>query len=61
MPIVRLGLAVRSMRAGERLAVQATDPAFEADLNAWAKRTGHRIVQFERGEVSAAVIEKAEA
>ncbi len=61
MPIVRLGLAVRSMDVGQQLAVQATDPAFEADLNAWAKRSGHRIVDFERGEVSAAVIEKVAA
>lgn len=61
MPIVRLGLTMRAMGPGERLGVQATDPAFEADLNAWARRTGHRVISFERGEVATAVIEKSDA
>jgi len=58
MPIVRLGLAFRSLATGDRLRVEATDPAFEADLAAWAKKLGHAVLSFERGDVQSAVIEK---
>lgn len=58
MPIVKLGLAVRQAEAGERVEIEATDPAFEPDLAAWARKTGHRIVEFAGGEVQRAVVEK---
>ena len=58
MPIVRISQAVRNMACGERLQVEATDPAFRVDLEAWARRMGHRLVEFHDGPVMRAVIEK---
>lgn len=58
MPIVKVGMAIRSLQPGDRLTVEATDPAFEPDLEAWARKTGHRILEFEKGSVQRAVVEK---
>ena len=58
MPIVRISQAVRYMACGERLQVEATDPAFRVDLEAWVRRMGHRLVEFQDGPVMQAVIEK---
>lgn len=59
MPIVRISQAVKTMACGERLVVAANDPAFQADLEAWVRRLGHRLVEFHNGPVEQqAVIEK---
>lgn len=49
MPIVKLGMAARQVEADTDIEVEATDPAFEPDLHAWAKKTGHTILAFEGG------------
>ena len=59
MPIVKLSLAVRELASGESLTIEATDPAFEADLRAWSQMTGHTIEDFERGDVQRARIQVA--
>lgn len=59
MPIVKLSLAVKGLASGEELVVTATDPAFGADLEAWASMTGHRIVAFDGGETMTARIQVA--
>lgn len=59
MPIVRISQAVKAMACGETLRVEACDPAFKADLQAWVRRLGHRVVEFHDGPVQSAVIEKA--
>lgn len=46
MPIVRIAKAVKSMTPGQTLEVQATDPSFQADIEAWARRTGNELVSF---------------
>lgn len=56
MPIVRLGMAVRKMDAGTEVTIEATDPAFEPDLQAWAKKTGHTVVEFTGGDVQRAIV-----
>ena len=56
MPIVKLGMAVRQLAAGTEIEVEATDPAFEPDLQAWARKTGHTIVTFTAGEIQRAVV-----
>ena len=38
---------------------EGSDPAFKADIQAWAKRFGHEIVSFESGAVCRATIVKA--
>lgn len=58
MPIVKIGMAIRSLTAGDRLTVEATDPAFEPDLAAWSRKTGHKVIEFEDGGVKRAVVEK---
>ncbi|MEZ6060501.1 MAG: sulfurtransferase TusA family protein [Planctomycetaceae bacterium] len=57
MPIVAITRTVKSMSNGQRLEVHATDLAFRMDLEAWVRRTGHRLESFEEGEVQRAVVE----
>jgi tRNA 2-thiouridine synthesizing protein A len=59
MPLVMISKAIKGMAAGETLAVEASDPAFEADLKAWARKTGNILVEFAGGDVQKAVIKKA--
>ena len=58
MPIVRLSQAIRKLQDGEHIEVEATDAAFEPDLQAWARQLGHAVVSFQAGEVQRAVIQK---
>ena len=58
MPIVKISQAVKAMANGDLLHVDASDPAFQADLEAWIRRMGHRLVKFHDGPVQQAVIEK---
>jgi tRNA 2-thiouridine synthesizing protein A len=59
MPIVRISQKLRTMESGDVLVIEASDPAFKADIQAWAKRFGHEIVSFESGAVCRATIVKA--
>lgn len=61
MPIVKLGMTARQLAPGTEIEVEATDPAFEPDLLAWAKKTGHAVLQFEGGEVQRAVVRTRDA
>ncbi len=61
VPIVRVSQAVKAMRPGEQLRIEASDGAFRADLEAWVRRLGHRLVEFEDGPVKRAVVEKIAA
>ena len=56
MPIVKITQQVKAMAPGQTLEVQATDLAFQLDLEAWARRTGNEIVSFEPGQDQRAVI-----
>lgn len=46
MPIVRLSVVARELRPGDEVTIEADDLAFRADLNAWARRTGFDIAEF---------------
>ena len=59
MPIVNISKTMRTMSTGDILVVEASDPAFEADLRAWAKRFGHEIRSFEPGSEQRATIVKS--
>ena len=48
MPIAMTKEAIDKIDIGQILKVEADDPAAEADLKAWAKRTGNEIVKFEK-------------
>jgi TusA-related sulfurtransferase len=60
MPIVKVSQAIKALATGDLLRVEATDPAFTADVEAWVRRMGHRLVEFHDGPVQQAVIEKVE-
>jgi TusA-related sulfurtransferase len=47
-PVLRTRVAIESLRVGEVLEVIADDPSSEADIKAWAKHTGHRILKVDK-------------
>lgn len=52
MPIVKTKKAMNGLQAGQVLEVQATDKGSKADLEAWAKSSGHHYLgTIEQGDV----------
>ena len=49
LPVLKANKALRSMSAGARLTVLATDPASVKDFQAYARETGHALVGFSEG------------
>ncbi|MDQ1914501.1 sulfurtransferase TusA family protein [Paenibacillus sp. GD4] len=45
MPIVRTKKTIDDLESGQVLEVHATDKGAKNDLTAWAKSTGHELVQ----------------
>jgi tRNA 2-thiouridine synthesizing protein A len=58
MPIVRLSQAMRGIESGAKIVIEANDPAFRADLEAWVRRFGHTILAFDEGSISRATVLK---
>ena len=58
MPIIKISKIIESMEVGQRLIVEATDPAFRPDIEAWGRKTGHAILEFSDDDIKTAVIEK---
>jgi tRNA 2-thiouridine synthesizing protein A len=58
IPIVRISQAIRKMGASQTLEVEADDPAFGADVDAWVRKMGHELVAFDEGAVQRAIIRK---
>ncbi len=48
MPVINTKQEMDKLAIGEILEVLADDDAAEADLKAWAKRTGQRILEIEK-------------
>ena len=46
LPVLKANKALRSLEAGARLLVLATDPASVKDFRAFAQETGHALVAF---------------
>ncbi|MBM7569028.1 sulfurtransferase TusA family protein [Paenibacillus sacheonensis] len=44
LPVIRTKKAMEEMKTGEVLEVRATDSGSVADLQSWAKRTGHQYI-----------------
>jgi tRNA 2-thiouridine synthesizing protein A len=59
MPIVKISKAAKGLSPGETLAAESDDPAFQADLEAWIRKTGNKLVEFTEGDVCHAIIKKA--
>ncbi|WP_145144140.1 sulfurtransferase TusA family protein [Roseomonas gilardii] len=49
LPVLKANKALRSLPAGARLTVLATDPASVKDFQAYARETGHALVSFSEG------------
>jgi len=52
LPVLKANKALRSMAAGARLTVLATDPASVPDFNAFCRETGHALVAFSEDQGS---------
>ncbi len=46
LPVLKANKALRSLPAGARLVVLATDPASVKDFQAYSRETGHALVGF---------------
>jgi len=47
MPIVKISRAIQESEAGQVLEILADDPGSKADMQAWAKQTGHELLRME--------------
>ena len=48
MPVLKTREEIDKLNPGEILEVWADDTAAEADLKAWAKRAGHKILKIDK-------------
>jgi TusA-related sulfurtransferase len=48
MPIAMTKEKIEQIQVGQVLKVEADDPAAYEDIKRWAKRTGHKILKFEK-------------
>jgi len=46
MPIVKISRAMKELAVGDQLSVAASDPSFEADLEAWVRKLGQKLIAF---------------
>jgi len=58
-PIVKISKALADMSSGQTLSVEADDPAFKSDVEAWVQIMGHELVEFSNGPVQQAVLRKS--
>ncbi|MFM8572914.1 MAG: sulfurtransferase TusA family protein [Pirellula sp.] len=59
VPIVRVSRTMKDLRVGDQLTVSASDPSFQADIEAWVRTMGHRMVSFrEASGIQTAIVEK---
>lgn len=60
MPIVKTREALRDMAPGQVLEMISDDPASDADMKSWSKRTGHVLLEVARdGAVYRFLVRKA--
>jgi TusA-related sulfurtransferase len=59
LPIVRISQTVKEMSCGQTLLVEAVDPAFRSDVEAWIRTMGHELLEFSEGPVQQALIRKS--
>lgn len=50
MPIVALAKEARTLAKGQELLVLSDDEAFPADVTAWCKKTGHRLLSVDKAD-----------
>ncbi len=45
LPVIRTNKAIKEVNVGQILEVWATDPGAPKDLEAWARQTGHELLE----------------
>jgi tRNA 2-thiouridine synthesizing protein A len=50
LPVLKANKALRSLAAGDKLTVLATDPASVADFRAFSRETGHAILSYSESQ-----------
>lgn len=45
MPVIKLSAAIRTLKVGDVVELLATDPGAVADLEAFERQTGHRVLE----------------
>lgn len=50
LPVIRVQDRVRGLVAGERLRVYCTDPGALADVPAWCRVHGHRVIEVHEAD-----------
>ena len=59
MPILKTRDAMKAMAVGQVLEMTSDDPASEADMKSWTRRTGHELLEIEKhGAVFRFVVRK---
>lgn len=59
MPIVRISRTMKELQVGDQLKVEASDPSFQSDIEAWVRKMGHDLKSFEESQgVQKVVLEK---
>ena len=59
MPIVRVSQTLKTIAVGDTITVNADDPSFQADLDAWVRMTGQTLRAFSTANtIRTAVIER---
>ena len=48
MPIAMTKEAIDGIKIGQILKIEADDPAAEEDIKRWAKRTGNKLLKFDK-------------
>lgn len=46
MPIIEVSKAIKGMEVGQVLEMLATDPGSKPDMEAWARQTGHELIDM---------------
>ncbi len=52
VPIVRISRAMKELTSGDTLTVTASDPSFQADVEAWVRKMGHHLDSFTESDGS---------
>ena len=50
MPIVKIREAIKALAVGEVIEMLADDPASEADMKSWTRRTGHELLETSKND-----------
>jgi tRNA 2-thiouridine synthesizing protein A len=48
MPILKTKKAIDKLSSGQVLKMIATDPGSKPDMDAWSKRTGHTVLEYQQ-------------